>query len=87
MANTSGKGKGSKTLKSQFSDQPIEVPRDRNGGFEPLLIHQAPNPLEWVHWSPAAPISIGIQADSATSTGLLVLCAGNKRVRIVSHGA
>ena len=31
-------GKNRKTLKGEFSDLPIEIPRDREGTFEPLLI-------------------------------------------------
>lgn len=31
-------GTSGKTLKSDFGDLPIEVPRDRNGEFEPLLV-------------------------------------------------
>ena len=41
VANPGGNtrnGKGKKTLKGDFGELPIEVPRDRNGSFEPQLI-------------------------------------------------
>ena len=41
MANASGNtrnGKSKKTLKGDFGELPIEVPRDRHGSFEPQLI-------------------------------------------------
>ena len=41
VANTSGNtrnGKSKKTLKGEFGELPIEVPRDRHGSFEPQLI-------------------------------------------------
>ncbi len=41
VANTSGNtrnGKSKKTLKGEFGELPIEVPRDRKGSFEPQLI-------------------------------------------------
>jgi putative transposase len=41
VANTSGNtrnGKSKKTLKGEFGELPIDVPRDRNGSFEPQLI-------------------------------------------------
>ena len=31
-------GKSQKTLKGEFGELPIEIPRDRNGSFEPQLI-------------------------------------------------
>jgi len=39
VANASGNTRnGKKTLKGEFGELPIEVPRDRHGGFEPQLI-------------------------------------------------
>ncbi len=41
VANPGGNtrnGKSKKTLKGDFGELPIEVPRDRNGTFEPQLI-------------------------------------------------
>ena len=41
VANASGNtrnGKSKKTLKGEFGELPIEVPRDRHGSFEPQLI-------------------------------------------------
>ena len=41
VANAGGNtrnGKSKKTLKGEFGELPIEVPRDRNGTFEPQLI-------------------------------------------------
>jgi putative transposase len=41
VANASGNtrnGKSKKTLKGDFGELPIEVPRDRHGSFEPQLI-------------------------------------------------
>ena len=41
VTNTSGNarnGKSHKTLKGEFGELPIEVPRDREGSFEPQLI-------------------------------------------------
>jgi putative transposase len=37
-SGNSRNGKSSKTIKSDFGDFPIEVPRDRNGDFEPQMI-------------------------------------------------
>ena len=31
-------GKSTKTLKGEFGELPIEIPRDREGSFEPQLI-------------------------------------------------
>ena len=38
-------GKSRKTLKGEFGELPIEVPRDRHGSFEPSAHPQAPDPL------------------------------------------
>lgn len=41
VANSAGNtrnGKSSKTLKGEFGELPIEIPRDRHGSFEPQLI-------------------------------------------------
>jgi putative transposase len=41
VTNTTGNtrnGKSSKTLKGEFGELPIEIPRDRHGSFEPQLI-------------------------------------------------
>lgn len=41
VVNTSGNtrnGKSKKTLKGEFGELPIEIPRDRHGSFEPQLI-------------------------------------------------
>ena len=41
VANASGNtrnGRSRKTLKGEFGELPIEVPRDRQGSFEPQLI-------------------------------------------------
>jgi len=49
VANTSGNtrnGKSKKTLKGEFGELPIEVPRDRLGSFEPQLI-----PKHQTRWS------------------------------------
>ena len=43
VANGAGNtrnGKSRKTLKGEFGELPIEVPRDRHGSFEPQLIHK-----------------------------------------------
>jgi len=37
-AGNARNGKSSKTLKGEFGELPIEIPRDRNGSFEPQLI-------------------------------------------------
>ena len=37
-AGNARNGKNSKTLKGEFGELPIEIPRDRNGSFEPQLI-------------------------------------------------
>lgn len=37
-AGNTRNGKSSKTLKGEFGELPIEIPRDRNGSFEPQLI-------------------------------------------------
>ena len=37
-AGNTRNGKSSKTLKGEFGQLPIEIPRDRNGSFEPQLI-------------------------------------------------
>ena len=49
VANPAGNtrnGKSKKTLKGEFGELPIEVPRDRHGSFEPQLIpkHQTRGP-------------------------------------------
>ncbi len=49
VANESGNtrnGKSKKTLKGEFGELPIEVPRDRHGTFEPQLI-----PKHQTRWS------------------------------------
>jgi len=49
VANTSGNtrnGKSKKTLKGEFGELPIDVPRDRKGSFEPQLI-----PKHQTRWS------------------------------------
>jgi len=38
LAGNTRNGKSKKTLKSEFGELPIEVPRDRHGTFEPQLI-------------------------------------------------
>ena len=41
VVNTGGNtrnGKSKKTLKGEFGELPIEIPRDRHGSFEPQLI-------------------------------------------------
>jgi putative transposase len=38
-------GKSSKTLKGEFGELPIEIPRDREGSFEPQLISK--HPTRW----------------------------------------
>lgn len=41
VSNKSGNarnGSSKKTLKGDFGTMPIEIPRDRNGSFEPLII-------------------------------------------------
>ncbi len=37
-AGNTRNGKSSKTLKGEFGELPIEIPRDRHGSFEPQLI-------------------------------------------------
>jgi putative transposase len=37
-SGNSRNGKGSKTIKGDFGEMPIEVPRDRNGNFNPQII-------------------------------------------------
>ncbi len=49
VANAAGNtrnGKSKKTLKGEFGELPIEVPRDRHGSFEPQLI-----PKHQTRWS------------------------------------
>ena len=49
VTNLSGNarnGKSKKTLKGEFGELPIEIPRDRQGGFEPQLI-----PKHQTRWS------------------------------------
>ena len=49
VANASGNtrnGKSKKTLKGEFGELPIEVPRDRHGSFEPQLI-----PKQQTRWN------------------------------------
>ena len=51
VANPAGNtrnGTSRKTLKGEFGELPIEIPRDRHGSFEPQLIPQASNPLDWL---------------------------------------
>jgi putative transposase len=38
QASNTRNGKSKKTLKGEFGELPIEVPRDRHGSFEPQLI-------------------------------------------------
>mgnify|MGYP002776365286 CR=1 FL=1 len=38
LAGNTRNGKSKKTLKGEFGELPIEIPRDRHGTFEPLLI-------------------------------------------------
>jgi len=45
-AGNARNGKSSKTLKGEFGELPIEIPRDRNGSFEPQLI-----PKHQTRWS------------------------------------
>ena len=49
VANEAGNtrnGRSKKTLKGDFGELPIEIPRDRAGTFEPQINTQAPDPLE-----------------------------------------
>jgi putative transposase len=46
IAGNTRNGKSKKTLKGEFGELPIEIPRDRHGSFEPEPHRQAPNPLE-----------------------------------------
>ena len=39
-SGNSRNGKSAKTLKGSFGTMPIEVPRDRNGTFEPQIIEK-----------------------------------------------
>ena len=45
-AGNTRNGRSKKTLKGDFGELPIEIPRDRAGTFEPQLITQAPDALE-----------------------------------------
>ena len=45
-AGNARNGKSSKTLKGEFGELPIEIPRDRNGSFEPQLI-----PKHQIRWN------------------------------------
>ena len=38
IAKNTRNGKSSKTLKGEFGELPIDIPRDRHGSFEPQLI-------------------------------------------------
>jgi len=38
VSNNKGNGYSTKTLKSQYGEFPVDIPRDRNGEFEPKLI-------------------------------------------------
>ncbi|WP_192839868.1 transposase, partial [Ferrovum sp. JA12] len=47
IANTAGNarnGTSRKTLKGEFGELPIEIPRDRQSSFEPQLIPETSNP-------------------------------------------
>jgi putative transposase len=49
VANVAGNtrnGKSKKTLKGEFGELPIEIPRDRHGTFEPQLI-----PKDQTRWT------------------------------------
>lgn len=46
LAGNTRNGKSKKTLKGEFGEQPIEIPRDRHGTFEPQLI-----PKHQTRWS------------------------------------
>ncbi len=39
-------GKSRKTLKGEFGELPIEIPRDREGRFEPQIISKHQTPLD-----------------------------------------
>ena len=41
-------GKSSKTLNGEFGELPIEIPRDRDGSFEPQLIPKQQTLLDWI---------------------------------------
>jgi putative transposase len=45
-AGNTRNGKSKKTLKGEFGELPIEIPRDRHGTFEPQLIPKHQLPLE-----------------------------------------
>ena len=49
VSNPSGNtrnGHSRRTLKGEYGEMPIEVPRDRHGRFEPPITPQTSNPLD-----------------------------------------
>jgi len=46
VANSAGNtrnGKSRKTLKGEFGELPIDIPRDRHGSFEPQIVAKKPS--------------------------------------------
>ena len=65
VANESGNtrnGSSTKTLKGDFGALPLEIPRDRDGSFEPQLIakHQTRGPASSGNLWRAAPLASGL---------------------------
>ena len=60
VANAAGnarKGKSKKTLKGDFGELPIDVPRDRHTSFEPQIVpkHQTAGPDRWTGFDDKIP--------------------------------
>ena len=51
-SGNSRNGKSSKTIKGDFGELPIEVPRDRNGDFNPHIIPKRNVSMKMRHFSP-----------------------------------
>lgn len=53
VANVAGNthnGKSKKTLKVEFGQLPIDIPRDHHGSFEPQLIPSVERKNPWLAW-------------------------------------
>jgi putative transposase len=72
VANPKGNtrnGKSKKTLKGEFGELPIDIPRDRDGSFEPQIVpkHQTRwTGFEKPEKTPARPLTMVIPLDSGS---------------------
>ena len=62
-------GHSSKTLKSQYGEFQIDVPRDRNGEFEPKLIPKYQRDISGIEEKVISLYARGTKADSEISAG------------------